>query len=195
MSEMDYFEAQLEGNKEMQREGIVEQQKQYAPQMREQIAEAQAAIIAQTNPAKSLRIILNGFKGYMYNEEGEFEKFGDPVMNDYGISRVSSILIPFINDAIRFGNISEGEVRDIALQTIDDITEEIGLNWREFGIISIPVKNLIVDSLLALILITLTRSEEQGEKNWLGKVVLESINAQGSQKKKRGGSIWENFKL
>jgi len=193
MNELDYLDAQLEGQGQMQREGITEQQKQYAPQMREQLAETQAAIITQTNPARSLKIVLEGFKGNISNEDGEWEKMGEPIMNESGIAKVASILIPFVNDAIRFGNISESEVRDIALQTVDDITEEIGINWRDYGIQSAAVRNLIIDSLMALILITLTRSEEQGEKNWLGKVVLESISAGGGQQKRRRESTWEKY--
>jgi len=195
MDDLNMMHTQFDRQSEIQREGIEEQRKQFAPQMREQMAETQAAIIAQTNPARSLKLVLEGFKGNMYNEDGEWEKMGEPIMNESGISKIASILIPFINDAIRFGNISEKEVRDIALQTLDDVSEEIGTYWREYGIKSAAVRNLIIDSIMALILITLTRSEEQGEKNWLGKVVLESINV-GRDQKRRKESTWEkHFKL
>ena len=73
-----------------------------APQLREHIAETQAAIIAQTNPSRALKIILNSFRGYILNEENEYEQIGASVMNENGIGRIASILIPFINDPVRF---------------------------------------------------------------------------------------------
>jgi hypothetical protein len=103
------------------------------------------------------------------------------------------MLIPLINDPIRFGDISAQEVRAIALQTSNDITEDIGLNWRMYGISDPAHKDIIINSLVTLILITLTRSEEGGEKSFLSKVVLESVGS--GQKAKKKTSVWEKFKL
>lgn len=162
-----------------------------APQIREQVAETQAAVIAQTNPSKALKVVLKGFEGYILNEYDEYELIGEEIMNKQGRARLASTLIPFVNDVTRFGNISEKEVRDLCLQTLNDLTEDIGSNWREYGIQNSSYKNLILDSLLALILITLTRSEEQGEKNWLSKVILESIGTKQQGKKESGN--WKSF--
>ena len=192
MNEQDILNMQYERQRDLQKEGIQEQQKQYVPQIKERMAEVQAAIIAQTNPAKSLKIILNGLEGKLYNEYGEYELIGYPTLNQEGIASISSMLIPFINDAIRFGNISETEVRKIANQMLDDVTEKIGLKWREYGIKDPSDKGIIIDTILALVFITLTRSEEQGEKNWLGKVVLESVS-QNKPIQKRKESVWEKY--
>ena len=128
----------------------------------------------------------------MINEDGEIEKIGIPIMNEQGIGRVSSMLIPFINDPIRFGNISEDEVRSLTLKIVNDITIDIGINWREYGIVNSSSKDIIIDSLMTLIFITLTRSEEQGEKNFLSKVVLESLGA-GNKKPTKKESTWEKY--
>ena len=184
-------EMQYDSQSNLQREAGETQQQLSAPQLREQLAESQAAVIAQTNPAKSLKIILEGFKGNMENEYGEFERIGEPLLNDKGIARVASMLIPFINDPIRFGDISKGEVRDLALTIADDITEDIGLNWREYGILDPSTKDIVIDSIMALIFITLTRSEEGGEKRFLSKVIIESIGSAQKQKKKE--STWEKY--
>ena len=115
------------------------------------------------------------------------------MMNDKGISRVATMLIPFVNDPNRFGDISKEEVRAISLQIADDISEDIGLNWRYYGIKDPTHKDIIVDALTTLIFITLTRSEEGGEKNFFTKVVLESVNAGGGAKKKRNDDGWKRF--
>jgi len=194
MNELGMFQQQsniqTENQSRLQQEAAEAQARQFAPQLREQIAEAQAAVIAQTNPARALKIILEGFKGNMQNELGEWEMIGSPLMNTKGIGRIASMLIPFINDPIRFGHIKESEVREISLQIADDITEDIGLNWREYGILDPSTKDIIVDSLITLIFITLTRSEGGGEKNFLSRVILESV---GSQQKRKQESTWSKY--
>lgn len=193
-NELDLLNRQIEGQRYMQREGSDENAKLYAPQLREQLAETQAAIIHQTNPSRALKIIVEGFRGNILNQNGDIERVGYPIMNERGIAKVSSILLQFINDPNRFGNISRLEVRNIALQTIDDITIDIGIYWMDYGIKDPTMKDVIIDALLALILNTLTRSEEQGEKNWLSRIVLESVSNNKAQQKPTG-KLWEMFKL
>jgi hypothetical protein len=196
MNEWDLMNEQFRQQSNIQSQVSEDQAKLYAPQLREQVAEAQAAVIAQTNPIKALKVILEGFRGNIIDEYGDIVKVGMPIMNEEGIAKIASILIPFISDPIRFGNINGKEVRMITLQVANDISKNIGLNWRDYGVPDSSTQDLIVDSLLTLILITLTRSEEQGEKNWLGKVVLESISqGRNPQGKHKGGSWKDMFKL
>lgn len=194
MNELDLFKQQsgiqAENQSRLQQESSDSQARMFAPQLKEQIAEAQAAVIAQTNPARALKIILEGFRGNMQDEYGDFQRVGNPLMNEKGIARIASMLIPFINDPIRFGDIKESEVRDLSLQIANDITEDIGLNWREYGILDPSTKDIIVDSLITLIFITLTRSEGGGEKQFLSKVILESI---GASHKKKEESSWRKY--
>lgn len=190
MNEQQLMQLQHDYQKSLQDESSQSNSRLYAPQLREQLAEAQAAVIAQTNPSKALKVILEGFRGNIINEYGKIEKIGNPIMNEYGIARVASMLIPFISDPIRFGNISEQEVRSLTLRIIDDVTVDIGIHWREYGIINPSAKDIIVDTLLGLIFITLTRSEEQGEKNFLSKVVLESLGSSTTKNRKKGNTSW-----
>jgi hypothetical protein len=193
-SEIDMMREQYERQGELQRMGAEEQRKNYAPDLKERISETQAAVIQQTNPAKAIKAVVASFEGKIINEYGEETKMGEPLMNKYGISRISSYLIPIVNDINRFGNISKKEVRALTQQIIDDITDDIGFNWREYGIKNNSAKDIIVDSCLTLTLITLTRSEEGGEKSWLAKVVIESLSsAPGKQTKKKGESTWEKY--
>jgi len=199
MSEFDAIKRQMNMQhgfqKELQDDSLESQARLVAPQLREQVAEVQAAIIAQTNPARALRVILEGFKGNMINEYGDLEAIGKPLVNQEGISRIASMLIPFVNDPIRFGKISHVEVREIALQVINDITEDIGIYWREYGIQSPPIKDLLIDSCLALIFITLTRSEEGDDKRFLSRVILESLGTKTGQKKEEQSNWFSKLKL
>lgn len=191
MKEEDSLRFQHDSQMEQQDASSDAQARLYAPQLREQLAEAQAAIIAQTDPSKALGTILNSFKGIIV-EDGKEVQYGEPLMNELGNSKIASMLTPFISDPIRFGNISEKEVRKLSLKIINDITRDIGLNWREYGIKNPSHKDLIVDSLLALIFITLTRSEDQGEKRFFQKVVLESLGG-GTKKPSKKESTWQKY--
>jgi hypothetical protein len=184
MSEIDYLKEQFESQRRLQDDQIDSQQRVYAPQLKEQIAEAQAAVIAQTNPAKALKIIIRGFQGFMIDEDGEEKKIGSPLMNDLGISKISSYLIPFINDPARLGNIKEQEARSMTLRIVDDITIDVGINWREYGITSPTIKDIIVDSCLMLVLVTLSRSVEGKEKRFLSSIIVESLSQRQQEKKK-----------
>jgi len=190
-----YMEEQFNYQDELQRRGEDERRKSYLPNLKEQQAIAQAAVIAQTNPSLAIRAIVANFEGKVINEYGEEIALGQPLMNRYGSSQIASYLIPIISDPIRYGNIDEREVRSLTLQIIGDIITDIGKNWRDYGISNTSVKDLIIDACETLILITLTRSEEQGEKNWLSKIVLESMSgtSKNSYSKKEG--IWDKFKL
>lgn len=191
MNELDYMKAQMAEQSNLQSEASEQQARLYAPQLKEQLSEIQAAVIYQTNPIRALRVLVEGFRGNIINENNEVEAIGESIMNNVGIARISTMIIPFISDPIRFGNISAREVRLLALQITNDLTIEIGIHWRDYGVKHPAMKDMIIDSLMTLIFITLTRSEEGNEKNFLGKIVLESI---GNQKKQsKGGGLWEKY--
>ncbi|MEX0595283.1 MAG: hypothetical protein WD512_02205, partial [Candidatus Paceibacterota bacterium] len=189
----DYIRELYNTQSALQNESAQENAKLYAPQLREQLSENQAAVIAQTNPSRALKVVIEGWKGNMIEDNKEIVKVGEPLMSQRGISRISSMLIPFISDPIRFGNLERKEVREIALQTVNDITQDIGLNWREYGIKEPTTRDIIIDSCLALILITLTRSEEQGEKNWLSKITLENVSGQSKLNPRREKSWADKY--
>lgn len=193
--DFDLLNQQIYGQSQLQSQAGEQQERLYAPQMREQVAEAQAAIISQTNPAKALKIIIEGFRGNILNADGDWERLGNPIMNEYGISRIASILIPFISDPIRLGNVEERNIRQLVLQIAEDIAIEIGINWREYGIRDPSYKDLVLDSCVALIMITLSRSTGGDDKKWFGKVVVESISGNKLPQPKKEGVLEKYFKL
>lgn len=199
MNELDMFrqqnQMQHDSQVALQEQANQAQQVQYAPQLREAMAESQAAVIAQTDPTKALKAVLEGFKGNAQNEHGEFVEFGTPLMNQKGLSTVASFLTPIMNDSTRFGDIPAREVRDMTEDIVNQITEDLGLNWKEYGISDISKVNIIIADLIPIVRITLSRSEEGGERQFLSKVVLESIGAAKQQKKKESGWLKNMFSL
>src|SRR3989304_4434977 len=148
MNELDYMKAQMAEQSNLQAEVGEQQARLYAPQLKEQLLEIQAAVISQTNPIRALRVLVEGFRGNIINENNEVEKIGESIMNERGVARVSTMIIPFISDPIRFGNISKVEVRLLALQITQDLTVEIGIHWREYGVLHPAMKDMIIDSLM-----------------------------------------------
>lgn len=193
MNEIDYLRAQMNEQSNLQNEIGDQQTRLYAPQLKEQVDEMKAAVIAQTNPAKALKVLIAGFRGKYINEDNETEQIGEPMMNEVGISRISTAISPYLSDPARFGTVPKEQIRSSSLQIINNLTTDIGINWRKYGMIEASMRDKVLDMLRTLIFFTLTRSEEGNEKNWLGKIVIESI---GNQKKpiNKGGGTWAEVK-
>lgn len=193
MNEIDYLRAQMNEQSNLQNEMGDQQTRLYAPQLKEQVDEMKAAVIAQTNPAKALKVLIAGFRGKFINEDNETEQIGDPIMNEEGISKITTSISPYLSDPARFGTVPKEQVRSTTLTIINHLTVYIGINWRRYGMADPSMRDIVLDMLRTLIFFTLTRSEEGNEKNWLGKIVIESI---GNQKKptNKGGGTWAEVK-
>lgn len=197
MNELEQFrqqtEVQTDGNSRLQQEASDSQLRQVAPQLREQMAEAQAAVIAQTDPKKSLSQVLEGFRGKIQDEHGSFVKIGKPLMNEEGISIIAGFLTPILNDSTRFGDVPNDSVVAHSQDIIDQITKNLGFHWREYDIANTSVNDIIISDLATIVRWALSRSENGGERRFLSSVILESV---GGQQKKKQESGWSKlFKL
>lgn len=170
------------------------QQKLYAPQIQEQIAQAQAVVIAQTDPIKVLKEIQLRMNGKIKNSDGEEEQLWEPVMNQKGIGRMMFLLNSVLNDSTRLASTKEDKTSKIMIQFSNDVTRDLANHWREYGIMDMSMCDFIVNSMILPALLVLTRSEDRNEKNWLGRVSFENINP-ASQYKKEKSSWIEKFKL
>ena len=194
MNEMNAYrqqsEIQTDNQSRLQQEAADAQARQVAPQMREQLAEAQAAVIAQTDPRKSLNQVLQGFRGKIQDEYGNYAKIGAPLMNEHGIAVLAGFLTPILNDSTRFGDIPPSAVRDHTEDIINQITQDLGWHWREYGISGTTINNIIIADLTVIVRLALSRSENGGEKSFLSRVILESV---GGQPKKKKESTWDKY--
>lgn len=168
--------------------------KLYAPTINESFNEQKAKVIEETNPEKDIIQLEFYLKGYEYDAKGNFKKVKEPVLSEYGINKIITTLRIAAMNTSRLGRIKEKFVRDATLRLIDDFTHDIGLLWREYGIKDETTKDLIISSLTVSLMNLISRSEEQNEKNWLGRISFfsESSNKnQGGEKK----NIKDFFKL
>jgi hypothetical protein len=169
-----------------------QQQKLYLPQLQQQMQENQAAVISQTDPRKDIRDLLNEFRG-CEDVNGELKLVRDPLMNEVGLKIVSQILRPLMVNTVRFTRLTNKTIKNFTLQIVDDLTYDIGENWREYDIRDRSACDHIINAIAILVFAMLSRAEDQNEKNWAGKMVFENLSPPRINKKE---SSWlEKFKL
>lgn len=184
---------QFEMQKELVEKQGQEQQKLYIPQLQEQVNQLQAAIIAQTDPKDDIEGLLNEFRG-MEKVEGKLKQVRDAIMNEAGIERVSQILRPLMINTVRFTRLRSNTIKNFTFQIVDDLTYDLGKNWREYEIDDRSSCDHIVNSVAILVFSMLSRAEDQNEKNWAGKIVIENLSPNKTIGKKEASWL-ERFKL
>jgi hypothetical protein len=173
---------QLDGQKEL-----------YAPQLQEQVAASQAVVISETDPTKDINQLLLKFRGYE-EVDGELKRVREPIMNESGVNKISQILTPLMINTIRFTRLKEAMIKSITERFLDDLTYDLGLNWRDYDIPNRNSIDHILNALATLIFSVLSRAEDQNEKNWLGKISFENVNPNKYEPKK-SESWLDRFKL
>jgi len=187
----DQFRAQ----EEIQRNQLESQQSVYAPQLMEQVQQAQAVLVEQTNPKKIVREVILRLRGLEEKGDGTYVKVAEPKMNKEGVDNIWFILDSHINQNIILSHLTQPEISNIMDSLQDDIVDDICLNWKKYGVKKMTDCDTINNSILINIFMALKRAEGQNEKNWLGKISVENISA-GSripQPKKEG--FWSKFKI
>lgn len=191
---MDDYERQIRGEAYLLDKKGENDMKLYAPSMNEQFNEQKAKVIEETNPEKDIVQLEFYLRGYDYDHRGIFKKMKEPILSDYGINKIVTTLRLAAMNSSRLGRVREKFVIDATLRLIDDFTEDIGRLWREYGIKDETTKNLIISSLTISVYNLISRSEDQNEKNWLGRISFfnESTNKPEIEKKK---SLRDLFKI
>lgn len=174
---------QYEMQRALQQQSIDAQAEMYAPSMKQQINDMQSAVIQQVNPVKVAEKIILRFEGKILRDDEIVEKF-EPVMNQKGISEVSLYLEGIINQSLTMGKLEDEEIKNIAVGLSHSWTENIGFNWRRWGIKNASTKDMICDILAINTLAILKRSRD--EKAFFGKVAIEHITQAKSPKKEEG---------
>lgn len=171
-----------------------DQQKLVAPQLQEQMDERKAVLIAETDPKKDIKELILEFRG-LEERDGKLVRTSEPILNDIGARKLSSLLRPIMSNNTRLARMKEVIVKKFTLGIIDDITLDLGVNWRSYGIKDRSAKDFIIDAIIILVYSILSRAEDQNEKNWLGKVSFENVGGTryGSPEKKE--SWLDKFKI
>ena len=188
-----YEQYQMQGD--MQRQAGEMQMSAVAPQMHEQVAQAQAVLVEQTNPDRVLEDITLKLKGQIRNIDGTVTQLGKPLMNQKGVDRMLFIMSSIINQNTILSHLEDDEISKVMVQLGDDITDDLTLNWKDYGIGDKMLLDHIEDSILIPAYFALKRALGQNEKNWLGKITVENISGsrQFNAPKKEG--LLSKFRL
>lgn len=165
-----------------------------AQQIYEQNQQHQAILVEQTNPIKVIEEVALRLKGKIKNYDGSVIIEGEPLMNSLGVNRMMYMMASLVNQNTILSHLENEEIGKVMMQFSDDITDDLTLNWRAYGIVDKSTLDFIVDSIIFPCYFALKRALEQNEKNWLGKISVENIsNAPRMPGKK--DSFWSKFKL
>jgi len=193
MNTEDYenYEAQSELNQQ----NIEGQQLPYSPQMAEQMHQAQAVLVEQTNPKKVVETVMLRIQGQEREPNGELKEISSPKMNKLGIEKIWFILDSHINQNIILSHLDEFQIGKIMIELSNDLVDNLSLNWKEYGIKDKTDLDDINNSVLVNIYVCLKRAEGQNEKNWLGKISIEQISGGQRFGKQKKESLWAKFRL
>lgn len=179
----------------LQQQGIEGQQAPYIPQMHEQVQQAQAILVEQTNPNKVVNAIMLRLRGMRKNPDGSETSMGDAKMNELGIKEIWFKLDSFINQNIILSHLTNKEITSIMNALSKSLVLDLQLNWREYGITKKTDLDAINDTVLINIYMALKRAEGQGEKNWLSKISVENISSTPRMVGSKKEGFWSKFRL
>lgn len=191
LEEAERYEAQ----QTLQQQEIEGQQAVYAPQIHEQMQQAQAVLVEQTNPNKVVKTIMLRLRGMKENPGGSETKVGEPKMNDTGIKEIWFKLDSFINQNVILSHLDKGEISNIMDALSRSLVLDLQLNWREYGVTKKTDLDAINDTVLVNIYLSLKRAEGQGEKNWLRHITVEQITGAPRIPRAKKESFWSKFRL
>lgn len=192
---IDPAQQQFQYEQELNQQKIDAEREMSAPAIMQQQQQVQAAIVEQTNPSHILEEIELKLKGYKMNWDGSLKRVSEPLMNNRGIGRMLFILSSVVNQNTILSHLQDDEIGRLIVRVSDDIIDDLVLNWKEYDIQDKILLDYIVDVVLIPSFLALKRAWRQNEKNWLNRVVLESINSSPRQPVQKKASFFDRFKL
>ena len=185
-----------QANSALQQEGNEQGYAIQGPVMQEQVAQAQAVLVEQTNPRRVVEDISLRLRGLEKDPTtGKLMKVSEPLMNDKGIATARFLMNSIISQGTVLSHLEDKEISKIIIQIGDDLVDDLTLNWKEYGITDKMYLDYIVDSILFPSYLALKRALRQNEKNWLGRITVENIAGGSRVQKPKGGGFWDKFKL
>jgi len=186
---------QFQAQAALQQPQIDAQQMAYAPQLQEQMQQAQAVLVEQTNPNKIVHKVMLRLQGLEEMPDGTKVKVAEPKMNKEGIDNTWFILDSHINQNVILSHLDIREIRALMDTLQEDVVDDLSLNWQRYGIKKRTDLDAINDSILINIFLALKRAEGQNEKNWLGKISVENISGGNRAFLPKKESFWSKFRV
>lgn len=193
--DIENYAAQIAAQKEIAKAQGEENIKPHLPTLQQQMQETQAVILEQINPKKIVAEIILELSGKEIDSNGEVVKIGEALMNKEGLRNIKIKLRSYINQGNVMSFLENEDIKNIMLKLSDDLSMDVALNWREYGIQSRTVCDMIINLILVNSYTTLKRAQEQNEKRFLGKISYETVGGASGQNKKSGSDGgWEKIK-
>lgn len=167
----------------------------YAPQIQERVQENQAILVEQVNPKKVVKDVVLSLMNVEEDEMGKLVKMGEPLMNQLGINRMRFILRGVLNQSTTLSNLDKEDVSKLTVQLANDITDDLTLNWKQYGINDKIFLDEVVDIMSFNCYFALKRALGMNEKNWLGRISVENITNSTKPVTPRPKSFLDNFRL
>lgn len=200
MNQEDYDNYLMQSDIERQRNES--QNSVYAPQLMEQLEQRQAVLVEQTNPNKAVKEILLNIQALKELPDGRLvrKKLPDgtliePRMNEKGVMKVEFVLTSFINQNTILTHLDDKQIAKWMIQVADDLTDDLTLSWREYGIKNKMDLDIIMDAVLNVIYCAYNRALGQNEKNWLKTMTMETVSSAPRIMAPKKESFWSKFKI
>ena len=177
----------MEYEAEQASSNIAQQNMPYAAGMFEQHQQQQAILVAQTDPKRIIKDIIFRLQGIEEMDDGQRVQIAEPMLNKEGIENIRFLLHSHINDNVRLSRLEASDIANRMKILGDDLVISLALNYHKWGIKKETHRDDINNAVLCNIFDVLKRAEGQNEKNWLGKISVESIAGGNKPPGNKGG--------
>lgn len=150
-----------------------------------------SGILSLTNPEGEIYKLQLSLRNQWMDERGQITSLGTPLMTDQGINRVIGFVQSIVNSNTIMSNYKDDQIAKIILFNYDVFTQDLIFSKDNFGIQGDmeSIRNLIINTTFNLVMASIHRAKDQGEKGFLSKSTQEIMTKNvGSDDKKAGWS-------
>ena len=163
--------------------------------MGQQLQQAGAILVQQTNPKKVVADIELLLKNQEKTPDGRILQMGKPHLSELGINRIMLLVRGLITQGNILSHLEEKKINAFMIDLGDALTDDLSKNWKKYGIEDKTQLDTIHDVVIINIYNTLMRSFGQNEKNWIKGITVETINVGNKPMPDRRGGFFDKFKL
>ena len=144
-----------------------------------------SAISTLTNPDNELYKLELTLRSMRPDGDGVLQKYGEPLMNEAGISNVLGQVQTFVNQDAVMSHLEEKQISSLMIFLGDTLAKDLMMNRETYGIKDVATRDKIYFITLGLSFVTLRRSFMQGERVFWGKSFQEintRVETEGGKK-------------
>lgn len=190
------FYEEFNAQRDLQQAQIDAETRLNAPGIMQNQQAVQAALVEQINPVHVLKQIQLQLRGQMEDPyTGEIQQISEPLMNEVGTGNMLVLASSVVNQNTIMSSFDEKEINKMILQLGEDITDDLTMNWKEYGIKDKTKLDVIEDIVLFMSYSSLKRALSGGERRFLGTTTVESINTAPRMMPQKKEGFLSRFKI